>query len=244
MPTSTLATRRLSSSGHAESAACGQSHTDEDDPPEVGLDTDDDDEPQTISGVRVGEFDRHPATDAELAAIAAFAHLSESNHHGPDGTGIGGVPPPPPMFPMVLHAAFVPVAPSHRAAMVNAPCDERDGSTETLDKKQVRGVMRLATCNIHRLRDPAIDAMIHIASRGRAHARLIVKAGAPLLCARYLSMRPADVNRRLHCYVLQLVRQIAVSYREGLGSCPVPMLNCRTVKYHLAAQLVGHVRRR
>ena len=48
------------------------------------------------------EWAMHPASDAEFAAVAAFAHLCRERHH----EGEAGVAPPPPLWPMVLHAMF------------------------------------------------------------------------------------------------------------------------------------------
>eukprot|EP00672_Neobodo_designis_P028618 CAMPEP_0174853346 /NCGR_PEP_ID=MMETSP1114-20130205/28032_1 /TAXON_ID=312471 /ORGANISM="Neobodo designis, Strain CCAP 1951/1" /LENGTH=74 /DNA_ID=CAMNT_0016087981 /DNA_START=47 /DNA_END=268 /DNA_ORIENTATION=+ len=70
-------------------SASQQQHDDADDRKDSDEDTSD-------------EWAMHPASDAEFAAVAAFAHLCRERHH----EGEAGVAPPPPLWPMVLHAMF------------------------------------------------------------------------------------------------------------------------------------------
>jgi len=184
--------------------------------------------PEEVHGVHVADFDQYPATDAELTVVAAVAHLFDYIHHAPDGTGVGGAPPPP-MFPVVFHAAFM-IAPRRRL---------QPGGVSVPSSEDIQEAFRLAKCPIDRVRDPAIAYLTAMAAHHRDVATDIDMQGVPLLCAFYLSEH--SWHPQLQRNVLGLLQAIARHFTLQSVTLSLAFARCPS-KYCVTEQILRHVR--
>eukprot|EP00672_Neobodo_designis_P011769 CAMPEP_0174879556 /NCGR_PEP_ID=MMETSP1114-20130205/83317_1 /TAXON_ID=312471 /ORGANISM="Neobodo designis, Strain CCAP 1951/1" /LENGTH=582 /DNA_ID=CAMNT_0016114951 /DNA_START=66 /DNA_END=1814 /DNA_ORIENTATION=- len=147
------------------------------------------------------EWAMHPASDAEFAAVAAFAHLCRERHH----EGEAGVAPPPPLWPMVLHAMF--------STMLTADV-EKHSPSHFASNAAIDEAMHIAKCNINSLRDRALVVLRKAVSIEQSPPiDRVLEVGALPLGARYL-MPEYDENPQLQFNALWLLTNIASGTSE------------------------------
>jgi len=134
----------------------------------------------------------HPASEsAGEATVAAFTHLLHTVH-----TDVGAGPPPP-MLPMVLHAALSPPLP-------------RKGVDDD--------AMRFAKCSVDRLRIPALEHLTQKAKRDawshKPHAiHRMMDDGVIQVVTHYLSSPEYDTNRPVQQRALELLLPMMGEFR-------------------------------